>query len=253
MQPVLRTATILAALTVVTTFGAHAQEVKTLRGKPSSAMILEALGPVDAPEAAPLAAPAVAPEGAPAAPVRRRRGLALIEDEGAEPAAPAGASVAAVAAAATAAAAVQAQPAPAPAPAPVAAHAAPQPSAPSAQVAYRPQMRALDLEIQFRFGSDELTNDGKDVLDQLAAALKSERLAAARTIVLEGHADARGSAAFNEKLSLKRAQSARNYLVGRHEIEAAKMIAVGKGSSEPADPNNPESEVNRRVRVILEI
>lgn len=193
-----------------------AQEVKSLRGKPSSDMILEALSPSASPDA----------PAAPAAPTVRRRGLSLGNSEAAEAPAPAAE--------------------PAPQAAPAVASAAPV----RQQVASQP--RALDLDIKFQFNSDQLTNDGKDVLDQLAAALKSAKLANARSVILEGHADAKGSATYNQALSLKRAQSAKNYLSDRHGIPVEKLRAVGKGSSEPADPNNPEDEINRRVRVIVD-
>lgn len=217
---------VSAALVVAGTLSAasvsHAEDVKALRGKPSSDMILEALAPAARPEAkadAPAAKPAM-----------RRRGLSLSNDDEAPAAQPVAATVPAPAPAAAA---------PSPAPAPVA--------------AAQPQQRALDLDIQFQFNSDQLTNDGKDVLDQLATALKSEKLAAARSVVLEGHADAKGNPGYNQALSYKRAQSARTYLATRHGIAATKLKAVGKGSTEPADPAHPESEINRRVRVILEI
>lgn len=204
---------------------ATAQEVKSLRGKPSSDQILQALTPAvnaDAP-----AAPA---------PTVRRRGLSLSSSE--EPAA-------------------AAEPAPAAAPATMATAAANANTAPRPVVAATPvqqrAQRALDLDIQFQFNSDQLTNDGKDVLDQLAAALKSQQLAAANLVILEGHADAKGNPNYNQALSLKRAQSARSYLATRHGIAGAKLRAVGKGSSEPADPSNPQDEVNRRVRVIVDM
>lgn len=204
-------AALLALGTAAFSTGATAQDVKALRGKPSSDMILEALSPAAEPDA-----PAAA-----AKPVARRRGLSLGNDE---PAAETASTPVAKAA--------------------VASIAAPQQKA---------VPRALDLDIQFQFNSDQLTNDGKDVLDQLGAALKSDKLAGAKAVVLEGHADAKGSASYNQSLSYKRAQAARNYLSGRHGIPSEKLKAVGKGSSEPADPNNPEDEVNRRVRVIVEI
>lgn len=210
---------------------ASAQEVKSLRGKPSSDQILQALTP---------AANADAP-AAPAAPVARRRGLSLNSSE--EPAA-----------APEPAAAAAPAPTPAPAQASMATAAANANTAPRPVVAAPVQQqaqRALDLDIQFQFNSDQLTNDGKDVLDQLATALKSQQLAAASLVILEGHADAKGSASYNQALSLKRAQAARTYLASRHGITGAKLRAVGKGSSEPADPNNPQDEVNRRVRVIV--
>ena len=113
------------------------------------------------------------------------------------------------------------------------------------------QTRALDLDIKFEFNSDQLTGDGKDVLDQLGEALKSDALAGAKSIVLEGHADAKGNPGYNRVLSLKRAQSAKNFIASKHGIPEGKLKAVGKGSSEPIDPKNPEDAVNRRVRVIV--
>jgi outer membrane protein OmpA-like peptidoglycan-associated protein len=209
----------------------HAQEVTSLRGKPSSDMILEALVPSATSETA--AAPA---------PARRRRGLSLGSEDMQEPEQ----------------AAQPAAPVPASASAPPAQTDAPaaQASAPVVQpiaMQQQPQVRALDLDIPFQFDSDQLTNDGKDVLDQLAGALKSDKLADARAVILEGHADATGSPGYNQKLSYKRAQSARNYLADRHSIPHSKLKAIGKGSSEPADPANPESEINRRVRIIVDL
>lgn len=209
-KPVIHTVLVALSAAAIAA-GAQAQEVKSLRGKPSSDMILQALTPSGEPEV-PVATGKV-----------RRRGLSLNDDEPATPAPQA------------------AQPA-----APVVATAAP-------AAAQAPKPRALDLDIQFQFNSDQLTNDGKDVLDQLAGALKSDKLAGAQSVILEGHADAKGSASYNQALSFKRAQSARNYLISRHGISAGKLKAVGKGSSEPADPSNPEGEINRRVRVIVDL
>ena len=122
------------------------------------------------------------------------------------------------------------------------------PAAPAARVS----TRALDLEIPFEFNSDRLTDDGKEVLDQLGEALKSNELSGARAIVLEGHTDAKGSAAYNKILSLKRAQSVKTFLAARHSIPSYKLKAVGKGSTELADPKNPDDASNRRVRIIVD-
>lgn len=192
---------------------AHAQqEVKSLRGKPSSAAILEALTPATAPSSHRAV---------------RTRGLSLGTDDAEDAGTPQETNT------------------------------APQPQAPASKQpqAQQPQAqaRALDLEIKFQFNSGQLTEDGKEVLDQLGAALKSDKLAGAKQIVLEGHADAKGNPAYNQALSLKRAQSARNYLALKHGIPSAKLKAVGKGSSEPVDPNNPQDEINRRVRVIVDL
>lgn len=112
--------------------------------------------------------------------------------------------------------------------------------------------RAVDLEIQFAFGSDRLTAEGRAVLDQLGKALHSSALADVSGIVLEGHTDGVGSASSNRALSLRRANSARLYLAQQHRINPTAIQAVGKGASELADPSNPADGVNRRVRVIVE-
>ena len=192
-SPALRViAAMLAFGSLSLAAGAFADDVKSLRGKPSSSQILEALGP--------RATPAI-----------RTRGLSLGNSEAAKSEAP----------------------------------------APQQKVA-RSEPRALDLDIRFEFNSGELSQDGKDVLDQLAEALKSDELAGAKAIVLEGHADAKGNPGYNKVLSLRRAQSARTYLASKHGIPSKKVKAVGKGSSEPVDPSNPEDEINRRVRVIID-
>lgn len=157
---------------------------------------------------------ALSPAGGQASPAFRTRGLSIGGDSGkpATPDAPAGAA------------------------------------APAAKA----QARALDLEIPFEFNSDRLTDDGKDVLDQLGEALKSNELSGAKSIVLEGHTDAKGSAAYNKVLSLRRAQSVKNFLATKHSIPGGKLKAVGKGSTELADPKNPEDGSNRRVRIIVD-
>ena len=128
--------------------------------------------------------------------------------------------------------------------------AAVQESAPPAREASGP--RALDLEIQFDYNSHKLTQDGVEVLDQLGQALQSDELRSARRIVLEGHTDAKGSASYNRLLSLRRAQSVRQYLASTYKIPGSKMKTIGKGSTDLADQDHPEDGINRRVRVILE-
>lgn len=122
----------------------------------------------------------------------------------------------------------------------------------AAQSPPQPERRAVDLEVLFEFDSARLTNDGRDVLDALGGALASTELADVRQVYLEGHTDATGSDAYNDSLSLLRAQSARQYLIQRHRIEPGKVRAVGKGRHELADPRDPYSAANRRVRVVVE-
>jgi outer membrane protein OmpA-like peptidoglycan-associated protein len=125
-------------------------------------------------------------------------------------------------------------------------------AAPAAAAKAAPQEKAIDLDIPFEFNSDRLTDDGREVLDQLGAALNSAEMASVKQVVLEGHTDAKGSAAYNKMLSLRRAQSVRTYLAQNQKVSNSKLKAVGKGSTELADPNKPEDAVNRRVRVVVD-
>jgi outer membrane protein OmpA-like peptidoglycan-associated protein len=111
--------------------------------------------------------------------------------------------------------------------------------------------RTLDLQVSFARGSSALTRDGRDLLDLLGEALVDPQLEWVKKITLEGHTDAVGSASMNKKLSQKRAAASRDYLVKNRGISAGRLEAVGKGKEELADPSDPASGVNRRVRVIV--
>ncbi len=124
------------------------------------------------------------------------------------------------------------------------------PAAAQPQAVAEKGIRALDLAIQFGFDSSNLLPDGRDVLQELGKALRSDSLGNIRTIVLEGHTDAVGSAAYNTILSLKRARSAKAYLISQG-IAADKLQVVGKGFTELARPDQPTSRENRRVRIIV--
>ncbi len=102
--------------------------------------------------------------------------------------------------------------------------------------------------ITFQFGSAELTPSARQVLDQLALALQSEQLGHDRFLI-EGHTDAVGSDAYNQRLSEQRARAARAYLATR-QVSSARLEALGKGESELLEQTSGPSEVNRRVRVV---
>ncbi|MCK6453181.1 MAG: OmpA family protein [Alphaproteobacteria bacterium] len=138
------------------------------------------------------------------------------------------------------------QKAPQPAPATQAAA----PAQPAAKPATPTQATAaVAINITFDFNSDKLTPQGQQVLDNLGRALNSDRLKGNR-FLLEGHTDSKGSDAYNMALSERRAKSARDYLVGKHQVDAARIQTVGKGESEPLDPANPERDINRRVQIL---
>ncbi len=67
-------------------------------------------------------------------------------------------------------------------------------------------------------------------LDKLLLELKDVSV---ESIQVTGHTDRLGSKAYNDKLSRRRADAVRNYLVQAGGVLAAKVTAIGVGSSQP--------------------
>lgn len=107
---------------------------------------------------------------------------------------------------------------------------------------------SLSLAIQFDLNSARVRPESGNVLGNLVAALMSPDLKSNR-FVIEGHTDARGVPAANLRLSQQRADEVRLYLVALG-VHPARLKAVGKGSTEPANPLDPLAADNRRVRVV---
>ncbi len=126
----------------------------------------------------------------------------------------------------------------------------PQVAGSAAAVVAPPKAKASIL-ITFVTASAELSPQARQSLDVLAGAMKSEKLAKLRFTV-EGHADPRGDDAANLKLSQDRADSVRNYLTATHGLEADRVQAIGKGSSQLMRPQQPAAAENRRVTIVAE-
>jgi outer membrane protein OmpA-like peptidoglycan-associated protein len=106
----------------------------------------------------------------------------------------------------------------------------------------------VNLLVPFGYDSAELTPAGTKALDALGAALKDPALASAR-FEIGGHTDASGSADYNMKLSEKRAEAARAYLIEKAGVPAGRLTAVGFGRTQLYDASAPAAAVNRRVQV----
>lgn len=124
----------------------------------------------------------------------------------------------------------------APPPAPVAAPPPPPPvivAAPApAPVVAAPERRRVSFSADslFAFDKAELRSEGRSSLDKFA---QESRGAQYGVITVEGHTDRLGSEAYNQRLSARRAEAVKAYLVGPAAIEAAKISAVGKGEAMP--------------------
>ena len=101
---------------------------------------------------------------------------------------------------------------------------------------------------EFAKGKADLSESAKFVLHDLAKVMQKNPELRLR---LEGHTSAEGDAGVNQKLSEARAQAAVTFLVEHEGIEASRLEAEGKGSSELKNTENPMASENRRTEFIV--
>jgi OOP family OmpA-OmpF porin len=109
---------------------------------------------------------------------------------------------------------------------------------------------SIDLRIGFALNSAELDGAGLAQARELGKALLAPELAD-KDFEIVGHTDTQGDAAYNDRLSLRRAESVRAFLVKELQVPARRLTAVGRGEREPLYPGDTESDhaLNRRVEV----
>ena len=105
---------------------------------------------------------------------------------------------------------------------------------------------SLSLPVRFELDSAKITSSARTQLDALAEGIKL--LQPDRTVVIEGHTDARGSAFYNDVLSSRRAAAVKIYLVETHGIDPQRLKAVGFGKQHPIEGRDPLAGENRRVQ-----
>ncbi len=140
------------------------------------------------------------------------------------------------------------EPAPEPAPAPAAApEPAPAPAPVPAAAAPTSEKVTFSADAFFDFDKSVLKPEGKAKLEDLASKLQGTDI---EVIVATGHTDWTGTDAYNMKLSMRRAQAVKAYLVSKG-IPADRVFTEGKGESQPvADNRTREGRAkNRRVEV----
>jgi outer membrane protein OmpA-like peptidoglycan-associated protein len=109
----------------------------------------------------------------------------------------------------------------------------------------RPAEDAFALPVQFGFNSAEILPDAEPQLDAVAAGIK---LVPGARVVVEGHTDAHGPDAYNNRLSQLRASAVKHYLVERHGINPSKLVIEGLGEQAPINSTDPYASENRRVQ-----
>jgi len=145
-----------------------------------------------------------------------------------------------------------ARPAPAPAarPAPApAARPAPAPAARPAAAAPVTQKITLAADVLFDFDKSIVKPEGKSKLDDLVAKLKAVNL---EVVIAIGHTDSVGSDAYNQKLSVRRAEAVKGYLVSKG-IPANRVYTEGKGEKQPVASNKSKDGRAKNRRVEIEV
>jgi OOP family OmpA-OmpF porin len=122
---------------------------------------------------------------------------------------------------------------PAPAPAPVAVAAQPQPVAAPVPVPVPPprvlKRVVIAVDNDFDFDKVSLSASGKRTLDGFARDLKGLQY---ERITVIGNTDRFGTESYNMKLSERRAETVKNYLIVSGAVPASKIVATGAGESD---------------------
>jgi outer membrane protein OmpA-like peptidoglycan-associated protein len=126
------------------------------------------------------------------------------------------------------------------------------------------QVKETGAEIRIELAADVLFDfDKSDILPRAQSALKQAASLinekAKGTVRIEGHTDAKGGDAYNQKLSERRAGAVKAWLVGKEAIRAVNFVTRGFGAKNPVAPNanddgsdNPGGrQKNRRVEIII--
>ena len=140
-------------------------------------------------------------------------------------------------------------PPPPPAPAPAAAPAPKAEPAPAPKPAPAASKVTYAADAFFDFDKAVLKPEGKAKLDDLVSKVKGINL---EVIIAVGHTDSIGSDKYNQKLSVKRAEAAKAYLVSKG-IEKNRVYTEGKGEKQPVADNKTKAGRAKNRRVEIEV
>jgi outer membrane protein OmpA-like peptidoglycan-associated protein len=127
------------------------------------------------------------------------------------------------------------------------------------------QMKETKTEVRIDLAADVLFDfDKADIKPAASESLKKVadviREKGRGTVRIEGHTDAKGSDAYNQKLSQRRADAVRTWLVQKENVKGVAFRTAGHGSKKPVAPNtkpdgsdDPEGrQKNRRVEIVIQ-
>ena len=136
-------------------------------------------------------------------------------------------------------------------PAPVAVQEEPRvvPAAPAAEPTPVSEKVSFAAEALFDFDKAIVKPDGKAALDELMAKLQGMNT---EVMIAIGHTDSMGSDAYNTKLSLRRADAVKTYLVSKG-LDPARLYTEGKGETQPVADNATAEGRAKNRRVTIEV
>jgi peptidoglycan-associated lipoprotein len=108
-----------------------------------------------------------------------------------------------------------------------------------------------DQDVRFGLESANLSPEARAALDGFAEELKQENRGV--FVEIQGHTDATGSEAYNERLGLERAEAVRNYLSRQHQFPLHRMNVISYGEASPMTDNSSREgrAQNRRVALVV--
>ncbi|MFT6915208.1 MAG: OOP family OmpA-OmpF porin [Motiliproteus sp.] len=109
----------------------------------------------------------------------------------------------------------------------------------------------VKMKVQFQTNSDEVTSDYEAQMKAVAYVLGADPKS---TVVIKGHTDSTGAAAYNKDLSQRRANAVAKRLVEQYGVAPGQISAEGYGEDMPVASNNTAAGrlANRRVEADLE-
>lgn len=126
----------------------------------------------------------------------------------------------------------------------------PPPPPPEPMARIEKEKIVITKKVHFEFDKAVIRPISFQILDAVIDILKQN--SDLRKVRVEGHCDYKGSVPYNMKLSQRRANAVRDYLIA-HGIEGDRLVAKGYGKSRPiADNKTAEGRArNRRVEFII--
>ena len=104
-------------------------------------------------------------------------------------------------------------------------------------------------DVLFDFDKSVIKPEGRSKLDDLAAKVKGVNL---EVVIAIGHADSIGSDEYNQRLSVRRAESVKAYMVSKG-VEANRVYTEGKGEKQPVASNRTRDGRAKNRRTEIEV